>query len=96
MHATVSPRLGAAQLRQPSAPHISAATRSCDSPSPVQHTARIATRGHPDTAAMSSQTSVVVAPGSGDSGPVRRATKTKDALTMAILKEPHTCYGAFQ
>lgn len=41
-------------------------------------------------------TSVVTTPGSGDSGDVRRTIKYKDELTMAILKEPHTCYGAFR
>ena len=41
-------------------------------------------------------TSVVVTPGSGESGDVRRTIKCKDKLTMEILKEPHTCYGAFR
>jgi hypothetical protein len=43
-----------------------------------------------------SQCSVVVAPGEGNSGPIRRSTKSKDVLTMSILKEPHTCFGAFR
>ncbi len=41
------------------------------------------------------QTSVVVTPGSGENGDIRRSTQSA-VLTMDILNPPHTCYGAFR
>ncbi len=40
--------------------------------------------------------SAVVAAGAGESGAIRRQTKYKGELTMKIIDEPHTCYGAFR